>query len=70
MANPKVKACILHAGCDLVGSVRSFRAGRTKTMEATPIGVLMVSSETKRTILIPYSNIQGMELVQEKDEQK
>ena len=58
---PKVKQMIMHQGCDLVGSVRSFKYSRNTELEELPHGIRMTSLKTRRKVTIPFSNIQGYE---------
>jgi hypothetical protein len=70
MAKPKLLASIvqLYAGVDLIGSTMSVN-NRKAELEVTPIGVKMKSKKTKRSILIPWSNVKGIELLPEADEE-
>lgn len=61
----RVKHLVMHQPCDLLGSVKSFKASRTNEMEATSIGVKMYSHNSKRTVVVPYANLQAFELFTE-----
>ena len=69
MADPKntgkqvIKAKGFHMaiGLDLIGSKTSFTDKRAD-LEVTPLGVKMVSKENGRVVLIPWTNIKGVEL--------
>lgn len=60
-----VKACHMAIGVDLLGSKTSLSTNRTTTLEMTPIGIKAHSSNSNRTIVIPYSNVKGFELYPE-----
>lgn len=76
MANPKVaevpqpkvpqktycKTVQLYAGLDLIGSKQSINC-RDAELEVTPVGIVMRSKKTQRTVLLPWSNIKGAELL-------
>lgn len=68
MAEPKAKILVkdmhLHAGLDLIGAKTSMNH-RVAEMEATPLGIMVVSKKTKRRILVPWTNIKGCELFDE-----
>lgn len=57
-----VKAFHMVVGVDLIGSKTSMAASKTLVLELTPMGVRAVSSNSGRIILIPYTNIKGIEL--------
>lgn len=61
----KVKICHLAVGLDLIGSKTSLESGRNYDIEATLVGIKIVSKSSQRTILVPYSNIKGFELLNE-----
>lgn len=63
--NPRVKHLVMHQPCDLLGSVKSFKYSKTNEMEATSIGVKMYSHNSKRTVVVPYANLQAFELFTE-----
>lgn len=52
-------------GIDLIGSKTSMAASKTVELEATPVGIKMYSHGSKRTIVIPYANVKGFELMPE-----
>jgi len=58
----KVKAMQMYAGVDLIGSKTSAQASKNLTMEATSIGIKLESAKSKRTVVVPYSNVRGFEL--------
>jgi hypothetical protein len=65
MARPqKIYAKVLHmyAGLDLIGS-KTTVSHREAEIEVTSIGCRIRSKKTKRTLIIPYSNIKGVELL-------
>jgi hypothetical protein len=57
------KVCHLAIGIDLLGSATSLSTGRGRTLEVTPIGIKAHSEKSGRTVVIPYSNIKGFELL-------
>lgn len=57
----------LHSGLDLIGAKTSMNH-RVAEMEATPLGVMIVSKKTKRRILVPWANVKGCELMPEPGE--
>jgi hypothetical protein len=61
---PKVLAKVvqLYAGLDLIGSKQTVNS-KDAELEVTPVGVKMTSKKTKREILLPWSNIKGVELI-------
>jgi len=68
MAKPSkvyAKTVHLYAGLDLIGS-KSTIGSRDAEIEVTPIGMKVTSKKTKRCILIPYANVKGAELIQNK----
>lgn len=58
-----VKAFQMVVGCDLVGSKMSMAQSKNLELEVTPLGVRAVSKGSGRHILIPFTNIKGIELV-------
>ena len=60
-----VKNVHLAIGVDFLGSKTSFQSGRNYEIEATAIGVKIVSNSSGRTVIIPYPNVKGMEMLQE-----
>jgi hypothetical protein len=65
MARPqKVLAKIvqLGLGLDLIGSKMSV-SNRNAILEVTPLGVKMISRANNRVVLLPWSNIKGVELI-------
>lgn len=59
----KVLAKVFHMaiGLDLIGSKTSLSDKRAE-LEVTPLGVKMTSKENGRVVLIPWTNIKGVEL--------
>ena len=53
----------LGLGIDMLGSVLSLQSKRGNELEVTPIGIKAYSEKSKRTILIPWANIRGCELL-------
>lgn len=49
-------------GVDLIGSKMSMAHSRTLELEVTPLGIKALSKNSGRTILIPWTNIKGVEL--------
>lgn len=71
---PKVKSNKVYAskvqmavGVDLLGSKMSLSAGRSTTLEVTPLGIKACSKASNRSVLIPWPNIKGVELFPEVD---
>jgi hypothetical protein len=52
-------------GCDLIGSKTSLAADRSTDLKLSEVGVLAISKSSDRQILIPFSNIKGIELIDE-----
>lgn len=63
MAKQLAKSVNFHIGVTALGSALSLRANATVQLEVTPNGVIAYSSKHKRTVLVPYSNITGVELI-------
>jgi len=61
----KVKTVHMAVGLDLLGSKTSFQAGRNYDIEATQIGIKIHSRTSGRTIVVPYPNVKGFELLSE-----
>lgn len=51
-------------GVDLLGSRMSLTSKRGDELELTSYGVKAFSKNTKRTVLIPWNNIRGVEMYQ------
>jgi hypothetical protein len=65
MARPHkvyAKTIQIHAGLELIGSKMSL-SHKQNDMEVTPIGIRVLSKKTKRTVIIPWGNIKGAELL-------
>lgn len=56
-----VKAFQIGLSSDLLGSKMSFSASRTLDLEATPLGIVMRSKNSKRKILVGWANIKATE---------
>lgn len=74
MAPPKkqkqlAKVVHMHAGVELIGSRTSmaYKPGKNE-LEVTALGVKAWSKETNRTVLVPWANIRGCELMPMADE--
>jgi hypothetical protein len=57
-----VKKMHMHIGVDLIGSKTSLAASKHLVLTLTDLGVHANSSVSGRKILIPFSNIKGIEL--------
>lgn len=69
MENPnKVLGKVVHlyAGLDLIGSKTSL-THRESEIEVTPVGLRITSKKTQRVILLPWSNVKGVELLTENE---
>ena len=64
MSKPRMlaKNVQLHVGVPMLASKLSVQASKSNELEVTEFGVIARSSKTKRAILLPYSNIIGVEL--------
>jgi len=62
--NPKVQVVHFAIGLDLIGSKTSLSYTKYD-IEATAIGIKAMSRTTGRTIVVPYSNVKGFELLPE-----
>jgi hypothetical protein len=69
LSGRKAKAIHIHAGVDLIGS-RTSASHADADLTLTNQGVLIVSRKTKRSVLIPYANTKGIELLPEGGEVK
>jgi len=56
------KTVQLAIGVDLLGSAMSLNDRRGNELEVTPLGIRAVGLKSKRTVLIPWTNIRGIEL--------
>lgn len=63
MAKQLAKSVNFHIGVTALGSALSLRASPYNELEVTPMGVIAHSKKSNRTVLIPYSNITGVELI-------
>lgn len=63
--NLKVKVVHMAVGLDLIGSKTSLTSGKNYDIEATSIGIKVLSKASNRTIVIPYANVKGFELLPE-----
>lgn len=57
--------CQMAVGVDLLGSKLSLVAGKSTSLEVTPLGIKAKSSNSGRTVLIPWTNVKGVELYPE-----
>lgn len=67
MAKPaKILAKVVHlySGLELIGS-KTTVTQKESEIEVTPIGLKLRSKKTKRIILLPWSNVKGVELLPE-----
>jgi len=60
----KIYAKVVHlaVGVDLLGSKTSLVAKKGNTLEVTPLGILAVSGNNGRKLLIPFPNVKAAEL--------
>lgn len=67
---PKVMAKVFQMaiGVDLIGSKMSMQASKTLELEVMPLGIIAKSKKSNRHILIPWTNIKGVELLPQVDE--
>lgn len=56
------KTVQLAIGVDLLGSAMSLNDRRGNELEVTPLGIKAIGQKSKRVILIPWTNIRGIEL--------
>lgn len=63
--NNRVIRFQLYAGSELANSKMSFHESRTVAIEATAIGIKMISTKSKRVVVIPYGNVKAFELCHE-----
>lgn len=65
IAPKKVLAKAFHmvVGVDLIGAKTSLAASKNMELEVTPLGIKASSRATGRTVLIPWTNIKGAELL-------
>lgn len=68
--NQRIKTVQFAVGVDLLGSKMTLTAQRGTELELTGVGVMAHSRSTGRTVLIPFSNIKGLELLPEEKETK
>lgn len=47
--------------CDLLGSKVSFASSRSTSLEATPLGIIMRSKDSKRKMLVTWANVKAAE---------
>lgn len=64
----RVKRLHMYAGVDLIGAKTSMAENRNISLEATAIGIKMISKGTNRIVVIPYSNVKGFEMYPEEQE--
>jgi hypothetical protein len=63
--NRKIKVAQLAVGLDLIGSKMSVAASANLELTELPYGVQAYSKGSNRTIIIPWTNIKGLELIAE-----
>lgn len=66
LAEPKkilAKAFHMVVGVDLIGAKTSLATSKNMELEVTPLGIKAYSKSSKRTVLIPWTNIKGAELL-------
>jgi hypothetical protein len=63
-SSKKIYAKVVHlaVGVDLLGSKTSLVAKKGNTLEVTPLGILAVSGNNGRKLLIPFPNVKAAEL--------
>lgn len=61
----RVKVFHMHEGLDLIGSTKSIMSSDRAILWLLPYGVKMYSKKTGRIIIVPFSNIRGLELLNE-----
>jgi hypothetical protein len=49
-------------GCDLIGSKMSMASSKNVEIDVTALGAIARSKASNRTILIPWTNIKGLEI--------
>lgn len=63
--DPKAKVMVLKfqmgLPSDLLGSKLTFTASRNTSLEATPLGIIMRSKESKRKMLVTWANVKAAE---------
>lgn len=59
---PTIKNVQMHAGIDMIGSKTSINNSRADIYERAT-GILVISKETGRKVVIPHANIRGYELI-------
>ena len=67
LAGRKVKVFHMAIGADLIGAKTSMHFNKNIDLTATDQGILMISKASKRTVVIPYSNIKCFELIDEQE---
>lgn len=63
------KTVHLHLGAPALGGKMSLTSSKNNILEVTPEGIRAISVATKRSVLLPYSNIVDVELVYVEDDQ-
>lgn len=61
----KIKSLQFNVGTDLLGSAISMPIRKGMKAELVDSGVVLTSGNTGRIVLVPFSNIKGIELVEE-----
>lgn len=57
------KAFHMVVGVDLIGAKTSLSTSKNMELEVTPLGIKAYSKNSNRTVLIPWTNIKGAELL-------
>lgn len=65
MSKILVKTVHLHVGSPALGGKMSLQSSKNNILEVTPEGIKATSTSSKRTLLIPYSNVVDCELFYE-----
>ncbi len=65
MSKVLAKTVQFFKGVELMGSKASAQTGRFGEVEVTPMGVKCTSFKSKRTVLVPWANVTGVELFYE-----
>lgn len=60
----KAKVFQMVVGCDLIGSKMSMAASKAVDIDVTALGAIARSKNSNRTILIPWTNIKGLEIAE------
>jgi hypothetical protein len=66
--NRKVKSINVHSQSDLMGNLQRITDGKLFTLELTAVGVIITSRKSQRIILVPFGNLDAVELYPEVEE--